>query len=388
MNTYSDVMSRMMAQNEPVLNNLVNRITGLVNYHLKHHHFGVEFMVAISAYLDSGLRYYMNNRGAVRADMVLRSVVAYLRVHIKGGLALRNFHPRDFNISFFDENHRYELLEHDAIRDTYSVKSNRSPDPAMPPHLTSVTALIDTVIPKFDSEAEIDRMMADTERWNDPVLNKRYYGMTRQQVLDLWVDIGDDASEEGSAMHANFEAYYNGFEYDATTPEFKLFADYERLYVKDLLVPYRTEWLVYNERLQLSGAIDMLYAYVEGCGRSSLPDENGKIHLVLADWKRSKRIRFKSFPRNGEPQYGCVPATSQVENCNYRKYSIQLQLYKYMLEAEYDVIIDEMWIVVLHPNNPQWLPVKPEPTLIQGIVEHRLALVDAQRLLRESSGGG
>lgn len=391
MNTYSDVMSRLLARDDPLLNNLVNRITGLVNHHLKRGHIGLEFIVALSAYLDSGLRFYLEKRQTdVRADMVLRSVVAYLRVNLKGGLALRNFHQRDFNISFFDEGHRYELLEHDEAAHSYTAKSNRSRTPGAPPDLTSVTALIGELMPKFDQEAEIDRMMADTERWNDPVRNKRYFGMTRQAVLDLWVEIGEDASEEGTAMHANIEAYYNGFEYDATTPEFKLFEYYEKQYVTDLLVPYRTEWLVHNKALQLTGSIDMLYAYVEGCGRSSLPDANGKIHLVLADWKRSKRVHYKSFPRDGQPQYGCQPCTAQVENCNYRKYGIQLQLYKYMLEAEYDIIIDEMWMVVLHPNNSAWLPIRPNPTLIDSIVQHRIAVVEEQRLqrMRLVAGGG
>jgi ATP-dependent DNA helicase PIF1 len=77
--------------------------------------------------------------------------------------------------------------------------------------------------------------------------------------------------------------------------------------------------------------------------------ENDDSTLSIYDWKRSKDISIKSF--NNET--GKYPLDN-VLDANYYHYSLQLNLYKRILEKYYDKKIKEMFLVVLHPNNSNY----------------------------------
>ena len=38
-----------------------------------------------------------------------------------------------------------------------------------------------------------------------------------------------------------------------------------------------------------------------------------------------------------------------LPDCNYIQYSLQLNIYKYILEKKYDKVIRDMYLVVMHP---------------------------------------
>jgi hypothetical protein len=393
MDEYSVVMNRLLATGDVYLRRFVDRVTPQINRHLLQGNINRQFTDELARYIDTAYRYYTEQHnasapaavpGQASADLPLRMVLAYLKTHRRGGLALRNFHARDFLIAFFDRDHRYVLLVHDPATNLYSVKSNRPIVGRPRPELTSVTALKESLFDKFDEDAEIDRMMADTRVWNNPKLNRKYYGMSKEQIKALWETIRTEAAEAGTLAHANVENYYNAFAYDATTPEFKWFQMYEQAHVTGRLTPYRTEWLLHNRALKLIGAVDMLYRYVLPSGEFESRDAQGKLHLYLVDWKRTRAIHEESFTKNGEKQYGNKPCTRHVENCTYRGFCIQLQLYKYLLEAEYDVVIDQMAVVGFHPENPTFKPVEWEPELIEAIVQYRLDTVAQQQCEQEA----
>lgn len=76
---------------------------------------------------------------------------------------------------------------------------------------------------------------------------------------------------------------------------------------------------------------------------------------------------------------GCVPCTMSMASTNYSCYNIQLSLYKYILEKYYNVVIDAMYLVVLHPNQTRFIcmPVQWEylkPTF-EKIIDYRLTCV-------------
>ena len=45
---------------------------------------------------------------------------------------------------------------------------------------------------------------------------------------------------------------------------------------------------------------------------------------------------------------------NELANCNYIHYSIQLNIYKRLLETRYNIIISEMFLVILHPDNENY----------------------------------
>lgn len=309
---------------------------------------------------------------------LLSSLYAYVKEHSSNPLTLKNFHPRDIHLNFTEVGHRYSLVLPDPVTGkptTYqSVKTDDneplSPnllDTARMYALLSVTTFIHTLFPSFDAYAVITKMML-AEKWHDPVENA-YYGMTRDEIITQWTEIGEIASKAGTAMHANLEMYYSGRPYTSDTKEFRLFEAYEAKYVTGKWRAYRTEWTIYSEPLQLCGSVDMLYEYV-----NEVDHGDGKKHLVLCDWKRSKKlVFFNSY------QSGCMSCTETMGDTNFVHYCIQLCLYKYILEKHYGVIIDQMFLVVLHPNQDDficqpvdWEMIKP---YFNRIIEHRLGTI-------------
>ena len=103
--------------------------------------------------------------------------------------------------------------------------------------------------------------------------------------------------------------------------------------------PYRTEWLVWNEDLKLAGSIDMLYK-----------KDNGK--YAIYDWKRSKEIKTENRYQSG---YGPL---SHLPDANYWTYSMQLNIYRMILKQKYDMEVDELALVILHPNQANWRVIK------------------------------
>jgi hypothetical protein len=227
---------------------------------------------------------------------------------------LKNKHPheRDSHIIFDEEPHIYTI---DGDSDYMSVTTwNHS-------HFS-----------EFDADAIIDKMMA-SKKWPE----SKYFGKTKDEIKQQWEDNGKEASQAGTKMHFDIECFYNNVEVDdigKNTIEYKYFQAFHNDYVvKGGLEPYRTEWMIYDKELRFAGSVDMLYQNPDGT-------------LEIYDWKRSKEIKF-----DNRWQSGTTKCVNHLPDCNYFHYSLQLNTYKALLEKNYGVKINGMYLVCLHPNN-------------------------------------
>lgn len=62
-------------------------------------------------------------------------------------------------------------------------------------------------------------------------------------------------------MHFNIECFYNGVpvtEKDQQTAEWNYFQQFHQHRVVGKLIPYRTEWMIWDDELKIAGSIDML----------------------------------------------------------------------------------------------------------------------------------
>lgn len=229
-------------------------------------------------------------------------------------LSQRNVHPRDANISFEEKEHIYTVL---GERGTY----------------TSVTTFVHSLFPHFDSSAILDKILGNS-KMSDPTY--KYHGMTRQMIEDMWEKNRVEASSAGTKMHFDVECFYNELTVNNTSVEYEYFMHF----VKDhpWLRAYRTEWMIYHEELKISGSIDMVF----------LDERDGKYYIF--DWKRSKEIKFD----DDYCDYGTSEFTNQLPNLNFWHYSLQLGVYKAILEDKYDMEIGGMYLVVLHPDNTNY----------------------------------
>jgi len=85
---------------------------------------------------------------------------------------------------------------------------------------------------------------------------------------------------------------------------------------------FRTEWVIYDEESKISGSVDMVY-------KDPL---DGK--YIIADWKRSKEIKMSNIWKSGNH-----PITHDLDDCNFIHYSLQLCIYKTILEKNYGIIL-------------------------------------------------
>lgn len=225
-------------------------------------------------------------------------------------LKKKNSHPRDANIVFDEGPHIY----------TINGDSN----------YMSVTTWNHSHFSHFDPDLVIDKMM-QSNKWPQ----SKYFGKTREEIKAEWEETGKNAREDGTRMHHNIECFYNGVDIDdneKNSIEFKYFQDFAKEYSH--LTPYRTEWMIYDEELKFAGSVDMVF---------QTPD--GKFEIY--DWKRSKEIKmFNYFQR------GITECVSHLSDCNYNHYSLQLNTYKALLEKNYGIEISGLYLICLHPNNP------------------------------------
>lgn len=258
-----------------------------------------------------------------------------------GYLAEKYPHPRDHRIQFDDEPHHYYV---DWTGDgTYDRE-----------HVESVTTFVHHGFPEFDADAIIKKMRA-SPNWR----KSKYKGMSDFEIKAQWEQNGKEARETGTKMHALFEDYFNGslverpptmgVEYDQFMCFTKTVAD---------LTPFRTEKMVFtDETTKLCGSVDMLFVVRADVASSTLV-------LRMYDWKRSKKI--SKYNRWGR---GNCPATAHLPDANFFHYSLQLSTYKWIIEKYYggvtyegkqydNVVIDELYIVVCHPNRKKFLRVK------------------------------
>jgi hypothetical protein len=168
-----------------------------------------------------------------------------------------------------------------------------------------------------------------------------------ERIKESWEKNGAEAAKLGTEMHQSIEDYYNEGKI-SDTKEFNMFQNFDR-YVKEKgYLPYKSEQIVYDVQYSLAGSVDMQYT-------KNLDDDVKKIWLV--DWKRSKSIDFKSF---GGRKFGKAPLDN-VQDCNYGHYSLQLNIYKFLLEKHFNVSIEKMTLVILHPKQDDYMEIEVQP---------------------------
>jgi len=197
---------------------------------------------------------------------------------------------------------------------------------------TSVTTLISKMFEHFDANKIIDKMFQNPQKMADPA--NKYFGMSKQDIKNLWTENGKNASELGTKMHNNIELYYNNVDVVDDSVEYTYF----KQFLKDFpnLKAFRTEWCVYDIDLKLCGSIDMVFE-----------DPEDKGSLLIYDWKRVREISYESFGN----KKCLVPGLQYIPDTNLEHYSLQLNLYRYMLQKNYGKKINNLYLVVMHPEN-------------------------------------
>jgi hypothetical protein len=261
-----------------------------------------------------------------------------------------NSHPRDQYIQFYEEGHRYVVSDW--------LAGAGQPIPSVVNEHTSVTTWYKQYFTAFDADKIITKMRLGKNWQKSP-----YYGMTTKAIKNQWAEAGKEAREKGSELHRELELYYNlpvrpkqptSFKETATREQFHAF-----IAKHSHLEPYRTEWIIFSdEALKICGSVDILFF-----DKKYKAADDGKLHLTMMDWKRSKKIRDFAW------EYG-HGVLSEVKDTNYYHYSLQLNIYRYIIEKYYTkgvqykgkkyangIKIDFLYLVVMHPLRKKYVKI-------------------------------
>jgi len=234
-------------------------------------------------------------------------------------LASLNKHSLDARIDFEEETHTYTI---DGIKEGW----------------LSCTGFLHYFFKPFKPDEVIANMMK-SPKWPQ----SKYFGKTPDEIKTQWTQ----TSSSGTQMHLDIETFYNklpGTDTDFSdwspkeSPEWSQFLNYHAK-VGSTFEPYRTEWVVFDIQHKIAGSIDMVYKKSDGT-------------LAIYDWKRVEEIRTENKWDHGYGPLAHLPDT------NYWHYTIQLNVYKYILERYYGVVISELALIILHPSNPSWKRLK------------------------------
>jgi hypothetical protein len=184
--------------------------------------------------------------------------------------------------------------------------------------MNSVTTIIGWFKQPFDSDTLSKR-----------TAEKR--GITQEEVLKEWDDKRDYACELGTDVHDYAEYQILGKEsrppLDAKAEKLRAVVD-EYFKAHPSLKPEYTEIKLCMPVHAMAGNADLI-----------MVSKDGK--RFLYDWKTSKQIAQKSFYKKKMRHF-----LAHLDDCNFNHYSLQLYIYKQMLESK-GLKIDGCYIIHL-----------------------------------------
>lgn len=197
--------------------------------------------------------------------------------------------------------------------------------------LKAVSNIVDSFFEPFDSLGLSERVAIRE-------------GRNQCEVLEDWDSKGLESRQIGTFLHSQIEAFfkhdknsnsidfvYNG-EYIHINKKVSIQPelDYFKTFLNNnIITPYKVEWHICDVELGIAGTIDLL-------------SKNGS-KFEIYDWKRSR----KASPDETVWRYG-TNGLSHIPDISFYHYALQLNLYKYILEKNYGLTVDNMYIVVLH----------------------------------------
>lgn len=237
-------------------------------------------------------------------------------------LAHKYPHEADKRIVFVEEPHRYFI---DGCCE----------------NIMSATTMIKCFFPEFDAKAQsMQTFNSKTFGETNHRQTSDYYGCkSPEDIQKRWSSWAD----QGTMLHANIENYLNHEPFEIIEENIEPFQQFKKIMQNDRFVnwtPYRTEMSIFDPETRVAGQIDFV----------GMIDPESR-HVVLIDWKRCKSIgdccfnRFKGLP----PTMG-LGVCSHIENSKFATYSLQLNLYKYILEKNYGLYVKKMLIIQMHPK--------------------------------------
>jgi hypothetical protein len=191
---------------------------------------------------------------------------------------------------------------------------------------TSVTTLLSTWFKPFDKDVALKSV-----RKNNVA---QYESMTDKEIMDQWEKDGELAAKLGTELHKKIECYLSGDLSVTGGADFAHFLSF----IQDCPLKIKSvEWRLFDRCTKLAGTIDCV-------------SENKDGTYDIYDWKRTKNVNRGS----GSCQH---PLLRHIPSTGYWKFTLQVNLYRYLLETN-GYPVKNMFILVFHPENLNYIKYK------------------------------
>lgn len=171
----------------------------------------------------------------------------------------------------------------------------------------------------------------DADKMAEQVAKKE--GKTKEEILTKWKRTADYACKRGTRIHEYLEFIFGGKPCETGTSATDLYpiADKFKQDVDGKINIIKQEFRLYDLAWKVCGTVD------------ALGEINGEYYII--DWKSNKSINYHN-------EYGSKlkPPFSNFDDCEMINYSMQLSLYKLMIERNTGIKIKGLIIVHFSPE--------------------------------------
>ncbi|CAE7871442.1 unnamed protein product [Symbiodinium microadriaticum] len=175
--------------------------------------------------------------------------------------------------------------------------------------------------------------------------------LTDTEILQQWEYNRRVAAAAGTWMHAKCECLLNGGQVPSDSPEVCMFFKFLQDFHAEGWIFMRTEWTIYADAEDLAGSFDAVA-------------QRGT-DICLLDWKRTKQLASKDSSFGHFLQYPLQDIPDSV----LWHYRVQLNMYAWILRNYDNVVVTDLRIVCLHPDNGFAALVIPVPLLSDCMAE-------------------
>ena len=200
---------------------------------------------------------------------------------------------------------------------------------------------------KFDSVTtflKTFKVPFDREYWSKKKAEER--GVDVSVVLNEWQDKANNANSLGTRVHKWIEDFWSGNapgvpEEDNVRERIDKFME---MYDKRLnvLMPLQSELKIFSRKWRLAGTIDQPFLF--------WAEQENRPYLIIGDWKTNGEFRDDNHPK-GRYKKLLRPFSHLYEN-HHNDYSIQISLYRLILEEEANIQTQDGFLCHIGPDGP------------------------------------
>lgn len=226
-------------------------------------------------------------------------------------------------IEIFKELNKFNNVLFNEADHTYTIKGKKC---------TSVTQAISLFKKPFDTQIIAGKYA-------------KKHGLNVQDVIDDWEGIKNESTSRGSELHKYAEMKFLSKQYIPDKKAYALCEMFDVFYndVKERLIPVKLEFVVGDEEFLIGGMLDKLFYNTTANA------------LQIWDYKTNKEISKTSKYKNR-----LIGSLSHLEECEFNIYSLQLSIYKLIIERNTNLKLGNSYLVWINDVNDKYKVIGTE----------------------------